>query len=91
MRDNDGFLGFLFGGGGALFLILFFLFKGCDSCDTDFSTCKFEKGDDVKIKHKFMHDEATVTDVQCGCTYEISYYAAFGVRRHRIVEEVEIE
>lgn len=60
-----------------------------EKCDT--SKCKFAIGEDVKIKHKPSHDEATVTEVGCGCTYTISYYSTFSVRRHRAVTEGEIE
>lgn len=59
------------------------------SCDT--SQCKFKVGDDVHIKHKTFHDDATVVDVSCGCEYTINYYSYLGVRRHRVVTEGEIE
>lgn len=74
-----------------IILILGMLMVLASSCSCDTNKCKFKKGDDVTIKHKTFHDKATVTDVECGCTYTISYYSYLGVRRHRVVEEVEIE
>ena len=70
-------------------LIAIVVFSMTSCCDT--SGCKFKEGDDVEIKNKWRHDEATVTDVHCGCQYTINYYSYFGVRRHRVVEEWEIE
>jgi hypothetical protein len=61
----------------------------CSDCDT--SKCKFKKGDDVHIKNKRFHDNAVVTDVICGCEYEIGYFSTLGVRRHRVVTGGEIE
>lgn len=73
-----------------LILILsVFVMAACSPCDV--SMCKFAKGEDVKIKHKDSHNEATVTQVYCGCQYEISYYSTFDTRRHRDVEECEIQ
>ena len=63
----------------------------CESESCDLSSCKYKKGDEVKIKNKTFHDNATVLNVDCGCKYTISYYSYLGVRRHRIVEEVEIK
>ena len=71
--------------------MLMVLASSCSDTPCDTSACKFKKGDDVTIKHKTFHDKATVTEVGCGCTYTISYYSYLGVRRHRVVEEVEIE
>ncbi|CAG7580556.1 MAG: hypothetical protein SLAVMIC_00474 [uncultured marine phage] len=62
-------------------------FTSC--CDT--SMCEFNEGDDVEIKNKRWHDEATITEVHCGCEYTINYYSTLGVRRHRLVKEWEIE
>lgn len=73
-------------------LIVVLAFTSCgEECKTDFSSCKFNKGDDVKIKNKLFHDNATVTSVYCGCDYEVSYYSTLGVRRHRHVIEAEIK
>lgn len=71
-----------------LSLVILFV-TGCSKCDT--SMCLFKKGDDVEIKNKQFHDNAVVLSVDCGCAYEISYYSYLGIRRHRTVEEVEIE
>ena len=63
------------------------------SCGEDCKEhCKFKKGDDVHIKHKTRHNEATVTQVGCQCdSYEIAYYSDLSVRRHRVVTAGEIE
>lgn len=63
----------------------------CSQKECDKSQCKFTIGEDVKIKHKPSHNEATVTEIGCGCTYTVSYYSTFNTRRHRTVTEVEIE
>lgn len=64
-------------------------------CPDDSAPHKFEVGQDVHIKHKSSHSDATVTkqlrDGDCNCTYEIAYYSTLNVRRHRIVTEGEIE
>lgn len=72
-----------------LALILLIGLVSCEPCDT--SKCKFQTGYEVHIKNKTFHDNAIITDVQCGCEYEIGYFSTFGVRRHRIVTEGEIE
>lgn len=74
-----------------LMLFLFLLISSCQEEPCNVSSCKFVKGDDVKIKNKTLHDDATVVKVDCGCVYTVSYYSYLGVRRHRIVEEVELE
>lgn len=73
-----------------LIIVTLFMFS-CTEKECDKSQCKFAVGEDVKIKHKPSHDEASVTKVGCGCTYTISYYSTFNTRRHRSVEEAEIE
>jgi hypothetical protein len=57
------------------------------SCDT--SKCKFKVGQDVVIKNKLLNDNATIVAVNCGCTYDISYYS-FVMKQRRTVEEYEI-
>ena len=64
--------------------------KSCNNYFCDKSECKYVSGDQVEILNKAFHDEATVTDVRCGCEYTVSYYSSFGIRRHRNVVEGEI-
>lgn len=71
--------------------VSFILLTSCNEKPCDLTSCRFKKGDDVEIKNKTFHDKATVTKVDCGCVYEVSYYSYLGVRRHRIVEEVELK
>jgi hypothetical protein len=64
-------------------------------CPDDSVKHKFQVGQDVHIKHKTFHSDATVTkllrDGDCNCMYQINYYSHMGVRRHRTVTEGEIE
>jgi hypothetical protein len=70
-------------------VVLLYLLASCTPCDK--SMCEYKKGDQVKILNKTFHDNATVTDVMCGCNYEVSYFSTFGVRRHRVMTEGEIK
>ncbi len=64
-------------------------------CPDDSAKHKFQVGQDIHIKHKTSHSDATITklmrDGDCACMYEIAYYSHLGVRRHRVVTEGEIE
>jgi len=64
-------------------------------CPDDSKIHTFAVGEDVHIKNKTFHDEATVTqqlrDGDCNCMYKISYYSTLSTRRHRVVTEGEIE
>lgn len=74
-----------------VFAIVALILSSCSEKPCDVSMCKYVIGEDVKIKNKPSHNEATVTKIGCGCTYTVSYYSTFNTRRHRTVEEVEIE
>jgi len=74
-----------------LFVVAILSSCGGEECTTDFSTCKFQEGDDVKIKNKFRHDNAVVTGVLCDCEYTITYYGAWGHKNDRQVKEYEIK
>jgi len=79
-----------------LFLILVAaLFLTSCGCSDDSATHRFAIGQDVHIKHKSSHSDATVTkqlrDGDCNCMYEVAYYSTLNVRRHRTVTEGEIE
>lgn len=73
-----------------LYVLVAVLVTSC-GCDTDMTTCKFKKGDQVEILNKTQHNSATVTGLHCGCDYSISYYSSMGARRHRLVTEGEIK
>ena len=83
--------GGVIGLGFAAFLCFAIALKSCVGSFCDTTECKFEEGAQVKILNKLMHDNATVSDVHCGCDYTISYYTYMGLRRQRIVTEGEIK
>jgi hypothetical protein len=77
-----------------LFLVVAIGLASCGCPDTS-APHKFEVGQDVHLKHKSSHSDATVTqllrDGDCNCMYQVSYYSTLNVRRHRTVTEGEIE
>ena len=51
--------------------------------------CKFSIGNDVIIKNKTFNNNATISNVYCDCSYEITYYS-YVMRQRRKVQEYEI-
>mgnify|MGYP000356399392 FL=1 len=77
-----------------LFLLITIGLASC-GCPDNSTPHKYEVGQDIHLKHKSSHSDATITkqlrDGDCNCMYEVSYYSTLNVRRHRVVTEGEIE
>ena len=70
-----------------IILLGIFILTSC-ACDTDFSTCEYQVGDQVRILNKSTHNGATVSEVTCGCDkYYVEYFTTGGFARGRYITE----